>query len=1140
MGTITLTVGATGRQYTSIQAAIDAIPANLVTDGNSYVVELHNDAEFALTSGITISKTTDATHFITVRPAAGKSFRDNANVATNALAYNPANGVAIKLNANYAFVLTIAAPYTIIEGLQLKGAQYTAATINCNGPAGVIVRNNILDGLGRANAGTTLLTLLSDGGQFYNNLCVQRQPGNAGGVNVGAGGGSAGNTFAAYNNTIVAASGANTVLGFSFGFGVISFYNNVVLGFGATGISKGNANVLTGSNNATDGTFPTELTGTLTGLVIADQFVNSTSGADYRLKDTSALKNAGTATGAPSMSINTANRSQGGAPDIGAWEIPVVATVPAAPTGVAATATGNGSASVTFTPGANGDSAITGYTVTASTGQTATGAASPITVSGLAAGSTTFTVTATNGVGTSAASSPSAAITIVTDSVAPTVVSVEVSNVLKAGAPGMLVTFSESIGSGVNAARFALSGHTLAASPVTSGSTLLFGVGEAFTNTEAPTLAYAQGAGGVLDLAGNQLAAFTGRAVSNTSGATVPNAPTNVIATAGDGSVSVAFTAPANNGGKPITGYKATASTGQTATGSASPIVVTVPNGVLASFTVTAINALGESSSSAPSGSVSPAKPGDSTVQQGSITILTRGIGAGKTFATLDLFCAFINGIDCVATNQRIKGIVYEDQTPHSLFRTINSDASRFASIEPAPGLGVADFFSATTPENYGTQGIELTFTSPSFNAFTMQEGGMISGFRINIPNSNGRLQFSGNGTGIPPVLSRNRIKCDAADGLTCAAYGTPVISDNLIVRSAAATGWMLRDNWRATIERNTFVLLAGATASAAMYNEYGPTVRSNAFHGFATVFTHPGAGTKADNYTNIAPAADVGGLTADTVNPFFVNATSDFRPAAALLGKGGAAATSINDNIGNNRGLIPDVGAFQLNPQSPLPQGVVTVQTMDGATLLLSGSTTNTPVSGKVSLSPDTPANGASSVGPLDLTIAPGTFSVAIDDLAPGNYLVTATLTNAGGTTVIAGSSNFEVVGMGNLVYDGGGVGTGGGGTEPTLPAPTITISTIDTAIMSGKRATISGAVNLNGDANGQVSVFLDPQPSGTPAALGAANVTAGTWTKQTDIAAGLYKLRVVATSAGQSTTASTGNIRVLGLTGNFTLPTA
>lgn len=109
---------------------------------------------------------------------------------------------------------------------------------------------------------------------------------------------------------------------------------------------------------------------------------------------------------------------------------------PGAPTGVVATA-GNAQASVAFVaPASVGGAPITSYTATSSPGGlTATGAASPLTVTGLTnATAYTFTVTAFNG-STGPASAASAA---VTPSAAPTQVPVMTSN----SAPSGVVIFS--------------------------------------------------------------------------------------------------------------------------------------------------------------------------------------------------------------------------------------------------------------------------------------------------------------------------------------------------------------------------------------------------------------------------------------------------------------------------------------------------------------------------------------------------------------------------------------------------------------------------------------------------------------------------------------------------------------------------
>ena len=103
---------------------------------------------------------------------------------------------------------------------------------------------------------------------------------------------------------------------------------------------------------------------------------------------------------------------------------------PLAPTIVSATNVGtgraydNGAVTVSFTLPALSPAA-TSYTVTASTGQTGTGASSPITVTGIASTATpTFTVRATNAAGTSPASAASASVTVTTVPATPTGLSV--------------------------------------------------------------------------------------------------------------------------------------------------------------------------------------------------------------------------------------------------------------------------------------------------------------------------------------------------------------------------------------------------------------------------------------------------------------------------------------------------------------------------------------------------------------------------------------------------------------------------------------------------------------------------------------------------------------------------------------------
>jgi uncharacterized repeat protein (TIGR01451 family) len=96
----------------------------------------------------------------------------------------------------------------------------------------------------------------------------------------------------------------------------------------------------------------------------------------------------------------------------------------------------------------------------------------------------------------------------------------------------------------------------------------------------------------------------------------VPGAPTGVLAVAGDALASVSWTAPASDGGSPITSYKVTALIGgaptaitTTVAGSTRSAFVTgLTNGTAYTFTVHATNSVGDGPESAQSNSITPSQ----------------------------------------------------------------------------------------------------------------------------------------------------------------------------------------------------------------------------------------------------------------------------------------------------------------------------------------------------------------------------------------------------------------------------------------------------------------------------------------------------------------------------------------------------
>ncbi len=254
-------------------------------------------------------------------------------------------------------------------------------------------------------------------------------------------------------------------------------------------------------------------------------------------------------------------------------------------------------ASVAFTaPSNTGGSAITGYIVTSTPGGfTGTGTVTPIVVTGLTPTvSYKFFVNAINAIGTSANSVLSANFIPTGRPSAPVISGVAV------GDGSLTVSFSTPANNGAP-----ITSYTAIAQP---GGTIMTLSGATAAPITIPGLTNGQSYTITVTATNSRSVSAPSVPSDPAIPAGLPSAPAITGATATDGQATVSFTAPANNGGLPISNYTVTSSPdGITASGSSSPVTVTgLTDGTAYTFNVVATNAIGTGTASASSAQVTP------------------------------------------------------------------------------------------------------------------------------------------------------------------------------------------------------------------------------------------------------------------------------------------------------------------------------------------------------------------------------------------------------------------------------------------------------------------------------------------------------------------------------------------------------
>lgn len=319
---VTKTIG-TGGDYSTLQAWEDAAPANLVTADQVWKGVI-NSATFNQTPSaqFTVSgSTTDATRYKWLTVAPGCSFVDN--IGANPLRLDTGYGATIT-----APVIAYTDPFYWVEDFfHLDRVQIITHRVSTLGRA--LVSNCIVKSSGGG-------FVMGDFSSLTNALLTTTSTTNSL-LQLG-------NSVAVTNCTLGVPSDVTTSAQMltrpSYTSGQV-VKNCAIFAAGQAALNTNFTYVNCFTDRASP---PTGCTTVAYDTSTGSGFTGTTAAAaDWRIKSTSALKDAGTATGAPATDIIGTTRPQGASYDVGAWEYVSAGGTNATASGGTGTGTGSGS-----------------------------------------------------------------------------------------------------------------------------------------------------------------------------------------------------------------------------------------------------------------------------------------------------------------------------------------------------------------------------------------------------------------------------------------------------------------------------------------------------------------------------------------------------------------------------------------------------------------------------------------------------------------------------------------------------------------------------------------------------------------------------------------------------------------------------